>query len=239
MLIPGVCREPVAGSYQIKMEEFQLGLIPRPALRIKAGITTLRFTEPGFFALAEYVGSGDCSLFNISTKVTVDNTKALWEGLVALTKKQVLVGVPEEKDSRKNGKRPGNAMLAYIHDKGSPAQGIPPRPFMIPGIAKAQDRINIELLQVAKAQLNKDLDKINEHLEKAGLVTSSNIKRVINEGEGFTPLKRATLLGRLRKRKAARKWDKEKREDVMESMHPLVDTGQLRNSIGYSIVEKT
>ena len=195
-------------------------------------------------------------MLNVSTSITVDKTKELWEDLLALTKKQVLVGVPEENDSREEGQKIGNAALAYIHDNGSPAQGIPPRPFMQPGISKAQDRINTELLQVAKAQLNNNQDEVDKHLNNAGLVASASIKRVINEGENFTPLKYATLLARMRKRKSyigkRKKLAKLKSRgdrtgydqlagdmaDIMESFHPLVDTGNFRNSIGYVVMEK-
>ena len=168
----------------------------------------------------------------------VNKANKLVENLLLLAKRQVLVGVPEETDPRKDGKGIGNAALAYVHDQGSPAQNIPPRPFMIPGIMKAQDQINIELLAVAKAQLEENKEQVELHLKRAGLIAQSSIRNVINEGEGFTPLKRATLLARLRRRKAARKWSKDKREETMASFHPLVDTGQLRNSVVYQIVEK-
>ena len=181
-----------------------------------------------------------------------DNSKLdqMVKDIIALTKKEVLVGVPEDKSTRdpdiwfEKGsiqvRKPkiNNATLAAIHDNGSPKQNIPARPFMKPGIAKAQDRINKGMLQAAKAQLNKDSAGVAKAFEKVGLVAQAGIRNVINEGEGFSPLQRSTLLGRLRRRKAAKKWTKDKRENVMESMHPLIDTGQLRNSISYVVVDK-
>lgn len=169
--------------------------------------------------------------------VKVDRIKDLLEDLLNLAKKQVLVGVPESTDAREDSPI-GNAALAYIHDQGSPLANIPQREFMRPGIRNAQERINKELFQVAKAYLDDDEAKIDLHLHKAGLIAVSSIKSVINEGEGFAPLKRGTTLARLRQRKAAKKWEKEKREATMETMHPLVNTGELRNSIVYSIEEK-
>lgn len=149
--------------------------------------------------------------------------------------KSVYVGVPEEKDARKEPGTIGNATLAYIHDNGSPLQNIPARPFMKPGIEKARDRISEHLKNAIQASLEGKKDKAIIHLNRAGIVASTSIKNVINEGEGFAPLKRATLLGRLRKRKAAKKWTKKKREETMASMHPLIDTGSLRNSITYVV----
>jgi hypothetical protein len=167
-------------------------------------------------------------------QINIDGAEQLIKDLLLLTKKEVLVGVPEEKDSRKEGEI-GNAALAHIHDKGSPLAGIPARPFMIPGINNAQEKINIHLIAAAKAQLENAPDKVSISLNRAGIVAASSIKNVINDGEGFEPLKRATLLGRLRQRKAAKKWNKDKREDVMSSMHPLIDTGSLRNSVSYVV----
>jgi hypothetical protein len=178
--------------------------------------------------------------FNARMQVVVDNANKVIQDLLDLSKKQVLVGVPEEKDPRtvKEPSKIGNAALAYIHENGSPVRGIPPRPFIDPGIKNAQENINAELLEVAMAQLDGDQEKSDLHLNRAGLIAASSIKRVLNEGEGFAPLKRSTKLARLRRRKAMRNKPDEEREAVMESMHPLVDTGQLRNSISFSIGSK-
>ena len=185
----------------------------------------------------------------IKAKVISDKTNKAIADLLGLTKKEVLVGVPDDntrynqkptkKDPEGGGKSDiNNAALARIHDQGSPLQGIPARPFMIPGINAVQDKINRELFAAAKAQLSDDKNGVDAHLNSAGLIASSSIKNVINEGEGFSPLQRSTMLARLRKRKSAKKWSKEKREEIMDSMHPLIDTGQLRNSITYVIKDK-
>lgn len=174
---------------------------------------------------------------NVFQSVTIDNTNRMLKDILELTKKAVLVGVPEEKDTRKEGMGIGNAALAFIHNNGSPLQGIPARPFMDPGIKAVQDRINTEFLTVAKAQLNDEQDKVDQHLNRAGMIASSSIKKVINEGD-FTPLKRSTLLGRLRMRKASSKWSIEKREEFMENERPLVATAQMRNAITYVVVKE-
>ena len=179
-------------------------------------------------------------MFSISCMLGLgkDEVSTVVDDLLALTKKQVLVGVPEEEDPRESGAGIGNAALARIHDLGSPLAGIPARPFMGPGIAKAQDKINDQLFAAAKAQLNDKPEEVNIRLNRAGLVAQNSIKNVINQGEGFEPLKRGTMLARLRRRKAAGKWSKDKREATMESMHPLVDTGSMRNAIVYVVEDK-
>ena len=186
--------------------------------------------------------------------VTIDNSVDWMKSLLALTKKAVLVGVPSDSPTRKDGSKMNNATLACIHDNGSPLQKIPARPFMGPGIAKVQDKISSELGLATKAQLNNDKEKVDLHLNKAGLIASSSIKNVINDGDGFAPLKYSTLLARMRKRKGyaakRKRLSKFKMKgdttayndlanqmgDVMSSFHPLVDTASLRNSISYVIV---
>jgi hypothetical protein len=178
-------------------------------------------------------------MFDVNFRMTtkVDRVQKMVNDILKLTNKQVLVGVPDDKNQRKEGPI-GNAALAYIHDKGSPLQGIPARPFMEPGINQVQDRINTHMLATAKAELEGDQDKVDRHLSAAGMIAQNSIKRVINEGVGFAPIKRSTALARLRKRKGADKWSKEKREDIIEGMQPLVATGQLRNSITYVVADK-
>jgi hypothetical protein len=201
-----------------------------------------------------------------SVKITKDNVQELIKEMQALVKKSVLVGVPEDSPDRLFSpeewqnrkekaikKQPSNAYLAYVHDQGSPVAGIPARPFMKPGIAKVQNRINQELKAAAIAATNGDDEEVDQRLYRAGLIASSSIKNVINNGEGFVPLTRGTLLARSRKRAYAwyklsadeKKLDakqrkalrKQKRETIMGSFHALVDTAQLRNSITFSVEE--
>jgi hypothetical protein len=176
-------------------------------------------------------------LAKIKEIVTKDDVKKMMGDLNALVPKRVLVGVPEEGDARDEGTI-GNASLAYIHDNGAPSVGIPARPFMKPGIAKAQDTINRHLKAAVKASLDGDDEGCTTSLNRAGLTAQNRIRRVINDGEGFAPLKRGTLLGRMRKKKRLNKTlNKSEKEEYMESFHPLVDTGALRNSITYVVEE--
>ena len=191
-------------------------------------------------------------MVSASVKVTAQEKLELMDlakDLMALAKTQVLVGVPAATSDRTDD-GPNNAFLAYVHDNGSPVAGIPARPFMKPGIQKAQNRISKFLMAAAKCFLEKDDTGVEQALMSAGLVAQGSIRNVINEGEGFAPLKRSTLLGRTRKRAYAwwrieegndmtpeqrKSMRHEQREALMGSMHPLVDTGQLRNSINFVI----
>jgi len=176
--------------------------------------------------------------FYKETKVNKRKANDIVNDLLSLVKKQVLVGVPEATDSRKEGQGIGNAALAFIHDNGSPLQKIPARPFMQPGVKDAQDKILPEFMALAADQLEGKKENIDRRLSRIGLIVQASIRKVINEGEGFEPLKIGTLRGRLRKRKGYSKLSDERKEALMASFHPLIDTSQLRNSISYSIRSK-
>lgn len=198
----------------------------------------------------------------IKTKIDVES---LIKELKALSNNRVLVGVPSEKadrefsaeewENRKKkpiSERMNNAQLAYIHDRGSPKANIPARPFMKPGIAKAQGGINKEFKAAAMAKLDGNESEVSIRLHRAGLMAQNSIRGVIRIGEGFEPLKRGTLLARMRKRgyawyqlskeemQGASKEQRaamrgKKREAIMQSFKPLVDTGQLLKSISYVV----
>ena len=193
-------------------------------------------------------------MITATVKVTKDNVKDLLKDLKALTDYQVLVGVPLETSARdvKGKEKLTNAALAIIHDKGSPLAGIPARPFMKPGIAKVQNRINNYLASAARAKLDGDEGGMMTFLHESGLLAQNSIRNVIREGEGFAPLKRGTLLAKTRKRayawgqltkeeraalssKERQALRKQRREEVMASFHPLIDTGEMLKSISYSV----
>lgn len=153
-----------------------------------------------------------------------DFTPALVKSVKLLTKKQVLVGVPAEKAGRRGKKQKmNNAALALIHDQGSPAQNIPARPFMEPGIKDVRLELARRLEQTGKIALRGGQEQdIVRALNAVGLTAQKGIKNRINSGP-FEPLKPGTLAARQRRGRTGTK--------------PLIDTGQLRNSISYVIEE--
>jgi len=179
----------------------------------------------------------------VSLKIkTKKEAKVILKQLKALTGYRVLVGVPEENDPRETGEKIGNAGLAYIHDNGSPLRGIPARPFMRPGIAKAQRQISINLKIAAAALLDGTKEGVLIALNTAGMIAQNSIRNVILAGEGFAPLKRSTLLGRLRRRKGlSMKYKKPgmkaQKEEFLGSLKPLIDTAEMLKSISYIVEE--
>ena len=109
---------------------------------------------------------------------------------------------------------------------------------MQPGIKKAKVKIYLELKLASERFLAGDETEGQKHLEQAGMLAVSAIRMIIEKGAGFSPLKRATLLGRLRKRKSLYsqlKGKKEDREEIMASFKPLIDTGEMMKSITYVV----
>ncbi|HCA7460069.1 TPA: hypothetical protein MX372_004907, partial [Enterobacter roggenkampii] len=71
--------------------------------------------------------------FKSGVTTRVDNAQAILDALKSISKKEVLVGIPEE-DSEREDVPFGNAGIGYVNEYGSPAQNIPPRPHLIPGV---------------------------------------------------------------------------------------------------------
>lgn len=121
-----------------------------------------------------------------------------------------------------DGVRPAmnNATLAYIHDNGSPAANIPARPFMRPGIESVKGRIATSLEKGALAVMHNESNGVEKALHIAGLTAQSAIRSKINQG--IEPaLAESTLAAR--------------RARGRQGTKPLIDTGQLRNSINYVV----
>lgn len=161
----------------------------------------------------------------MSLKITTDNVAQVLASIQDLASKQVLVGIPASKAEREEGdKEPiNNAQLGYIHEYGAPASNIPPRPFLNPGIARTQESINGHLKKAARAAMDGNQEKVDVELNATGLIAQAGARNEINSGE-FAPLAESTLAARRRRGRTGEK--------------PLIDTGQLRNSITYVIRKK-
>lgn len=135
-----------------------------------------------------------------------------------------MVGVPAEEALRKP--EPGepsnvnNAMLAYIHENGLIEMGIPARPFLRPTITALKGQIVEAFKRLALNALRGNPDAVQKGLHALGLFVSTAVKLKINTGP-FKPLAERTLAMRRARGRLGTK--------------PLIDTGQLRNSISYVV----
>ena len=173
-------------------------------------------------------------------QLLVDNWSDINRQFGELTNNEVLVGVPSDETDRQESGAMTNATLAYIHDNGSPAQNIPARPFMRPGIDNAKERLAKVFKRGAERILDGDQNAEMEALHAAGLIAQASIRAVINAGIA-PPLADSTLRARMRKRRGriGARLELESRAAGnpagMANVKPLIDTGQLRNSINYVI----
>jgi hypothetical protein len=158
-------------------------------------------------------------------RVTVDKLKDVLKAIDSLDVNRVLVGVPEEKSARSGVIN--NATLARIHEYGSPAAHIPPRPFLEPGIMRAVGKIANDLREGAREALDEmKPGAADKALNKAGMHTVQSVQEVFTDND-WEPLKHP----RPKKGRSHRKG-----ADVKEN--PLIDTGALRRSISYVVREK-
>lgn len=148
-------------------------------------------------------------------KVRVDKANDVLAAFKAIGRKDVLIGIPEEKSEREDIPF-GNAGIGYINEFGSPAQNIPARPHLQPGVRSVQDETTQKLKQAAQAVLAGNQAAADRALEQAGIIASNAVKRYITI-TGFTPLADSTISARLRH---GRSGDK-----------PLIDSGQYRRAI--------
>ena len=154
-----------------------------------------------------------------SATLVVDKFSKVVKNL-SLMSSDVLVGVPHEGANRKETGPMNNATIAYIQDNGSPAANIPARPFMRPGIKAVQPKVVEALRAGALAALHGEATGVDRALNVAGLTAQSSIRGTINAGIA-PPLAARTLAARRARGRTGEK--------------PLVDTGQLRNSINYIV----
>lgn len=167
----------------------------------------------------------------IKTVVSVKRTAGtpLSASLKELKKTSIYVGIPRgsDGDARSDG-GPPNSDLGWIHEKGSPAAGIPPRPFLEPGVESVKGKLADRMGQAITAALKGNEAAMDAYLETAAIEAESAVKGYMHEGK-FAPLSPNTIRYRNRSRGT-----KDKRPGEAEgtaSVQPLINTGALRDAI--------
>lgn len=157
----------------------------------------------------------------IPTLTITDFSKEFNEVVKRFKKDAILVGIPEVENSREEDQLIGNAALLAINEFGSPAQNIPARPVMKTGLKAAQEQI-AEQFKLAAVNAWKDgASALERYYERAGIIASNSIKKVINDQTGIAEPAPSTLAAR-----AARGF---------KGTKALVVTGQMRNAITYIV----
>ncbi|KVN79374.1 hypothetical protein [Burkholderia ubonensis] len=156
--------------------------------------------------------------------MTFDRLDEILKSISGLVQKEVLVGVPDSTAGRKDQGEPlSNAEIGYILENGSPANNIPARRHLVPGVQDARPKFEPQLQKGVEAALDGDLEKVDRSLNRAGLVAQNSVRAKVNSN--IQPkLADSTLAAR-------------RRRGVMRE-NTLVDTAQYRNSITYVVRKK-
>lgn len=172
--------------------------------------------------------------------VKVDKADDILKALLAISKKDVLVGIPAE-NSERDDVPFGNAGIGYINERGSPAQNIPARPHLKPGVKSVEDQTLPKLKKAARLTLEGNESGANNALDKAGTSAANGVKKYLTI-TGFAPLADSTLKARARRGRKGAKAELARRESGVspssESAKPLIDTGEYRRSITHIVRNK-
>jgi hypothetical protein len=161
--------------------------------------------------------------------------------LKKLANTRLLIGVPSEAAPREGPI--SNAAIGYIMEIGSPAQNVPARPHLKPGVEQSRDRWEPYMRQAAQAALEGNDGRMDRALNAAGQTAVSAVKSKITAGIP-PPLKPETVAARRRHRgqrgraaRAAYRQFHTRFEAGIETgfggITPLVDTAQYINSITF------
>lgn len=127
----------------------------------------------------------------------------------------VLVGIPGN-DQQPTGE--STAGIARVHEFGSPKKNIPERSFLRAGIRAA----NEELIALSKRDMKKVVRgkmTMTMAMNRLGVMAVGQVQKYIGQSENFAPLSARTIA--------------EKGSDK-----PLIDTGNMRQSITYVVEVK-
>lgn len=158
----------------------------------------------------------------MTVKITKDGVPDLLKAIKALTSKEVLVGIPDTGAGRDDDAI-SNAEIGYLMETGSPAQNIPERPHLVPGVEDARDKIERRLKAGAQVALSGKVAEVDATLTAIGITAENAVKSKITAGP-FAPLSPKTIAKRKAKGRTGTK--------------PLIDTGQYRRAITHVVRKK-
>lgn len=154
--------------------------------------------------------------------IILDKVGDVMKAMKTVADTQVLAGIPESENARQDDEPIGNAEIGYLMENGMPEINLPARPFLIPGVNAAKRQITDRLRQVGEAALDGKISAVQRGFQAVGLIAQKAIRAKMQSGP-FAPLSERTLASR--------------RARGRTGSRPLIDTGQLRNSVTYVVVK--
>lgn len=149
-----------------------------------------------------------------------DNKDEFFKSVGALIKKRLIVGIPSDKTERNDDEPITNAEIGYISEHGDPAQNIPQREHLRPGVDLVKNQCAYEMACALHAAFDKSKGHPDEYLHRAGITASTSVKTFIEAGN-FVNLSDFTIFKRKQRGRTGTK--------------PLIDSAQYLNSITYGI----
>lgn len=153
--------------------------------------------------------------FTVTTKLIKDVDLRVFDELKRrlIGERVVKVGFPQ---GRTEADGTPVALIAATHEFGSPERGIPERSFLRSGMRENQEkyvRLNkVNLVRILRGQLTSE-----QALGQLGEMAKGDVQQKIRSGD-FAPLKPSTV-------------------DRKGSSKPLIDTGQMVQSVSYELGE--
>lgn len=177
-----------------------------------------------------------------------DGMAALRKAVAAFERERVLVGIPEKTTERDNtdGSPLTNAAIGKILDEGAPANNLPARPWLRPGVDSNKDKIASRYEGAAKRLLAGDTGALKTAHQIVGQETADAVKLKIESGP-FAPLAPGTVAGRARQRGTKRRASETEYLRLVKQgvspaaaqaaagIQPLINTGQLRNAVTFVV----
>ena len=167
--------------------------------------------------------------FKLNRLISVtDHTDDLAKALKELGRYSVLVGIPAETAGRDEGPM-NSAAIGYVLETGAPERNLPARPFLVPGVASASEKLNAIAAATLRQATRLDTphaslrETVQKGLASMGQVAANAVKARINSGD-FAPLAPSTIYRRQHRKHAPRSGEK-----------PLIDTAQMRNAVTYVV----
>lgn len=160
----------------------------------------------------------------MSVTLTIDRMHLLRQAMSVLDNGSVLIGIPDDSEKNHRNDTPEtNSEIAFTNEFGEPAENIPARPFLIPGVNNAMEKNERIMLKGAQEVLTltgNPLDSVHNALEAVGLVSARSAQKMIDDGLSPDPAPYTLMQRRLK---------------GFMGEKPLLVTGNLKQSITYII----
>ena len=185
-----------------------------------------------------------------SVQKTDSRLDAVEKALQRMRKTVIYVGIAKGSDQEyRRGQPISNCDLGFVHEFGSPANRIPPRPFLVPGVKSVKVQLAQGMKAAAKAAMNGDEASFDKQMERTAIKAQVAVPNYVRQNQDqFAPLKPRTIKARLRKNeKVAGNYDRIRKSQGIDtknigntsSITTLIDTGQLVGAVrGMVIKEK-